>query len=78
MPLTRSWKPPALDVYNEGALIFPAVKIQENYKHVMDVVRMCQMRIRVPTFYKVVPLLRIQARAVQETLHNIGDFSGIF
>ena len=38
----------ALDVYNEGALIFPAVKVQDNYKHVMDIIRMCQLRIRVP------------------------------
>jgi N-methylhydantoinase B len=38
----------AKDVYAEGALIFPAVKIQENYEHVMDIVRMCQLRIRVP------------------------------
>jgi N-methylhydantoinase B len=38
----------AVDVYNEGALIFPAVKVQDNYEHVMDVIRMCRMRIRVP------------------------------
>jgi N-methylhydantoinase B len=38
----------AVDVYAEGALIFPAVQVQRNYEHVMDVVRMCQMRIRVP------------------------------
>ncbi|GAB5376567.1 MAG: hydantoinase B/oxoprolinase family protein [Acuticoccus sp.] len=38
----------ARDVYAEGALIFPATKIQENCEHIMDVVRMCQMRIRVP------------------------------
>ena len=38
----------AKDVYAEGALIFPAVRIQENYQHVMDIVRMCQLRIRVP------------------------------
>ena len=38
----------AKDVYAEGALIFPAVKVQQDYEHVMDVVRMCQMRIRVP------------------------------
>ena len=38
----------ATDVYAEGALIFPAVKIQEDYRHCMDIVRMCQMRIRVP------------------------------
>jgi N-methylhydantoinase B len=38
----------AVDVYAEGALIFPAVKIQENYEHCMDIIRMCEMRIRVP------------------------------
>ncbi len=38
----------ARDVYAEGALIFPAVKIQEGYEHCMDIVRMCRMRIRVP------------------------------
>ena len=38
----------AVDVYAEGALIFPAVKVQEDYDHVDDVIRMCEMRIRVP------------------------------
>lgn len=38
----------AKDVYNEGALIFPSVKVQNDYQHVMDIVRMCQLRIRVP------------------------------
>src|SRR6185312_8177223 len=38
----------AADVYAEGALIFPAVKVQENYKDIADIVRMCELRIRVP------------------------------
>ena len=38
----------AKDVYAEGALIFPAVRIQSGYRHEMDIVRMCRMRIRVP------------------------------
>ena len=38
----------AVDVYQEGALIFPAVKIQEDYQDREDIVRMCEMRIRVP------------------------------
>ncbi|MGE0256034.1 MAG: hydantoinase B/oxoprolinase family protein [Alphaproteobacteria bacterium] len=38
----------ARDVYEEGALIFPAVKVQEDYKTNMDIVRMCRLRIRVP------------------------------
>ena len=37
----------ALDVYNEGALIFPSVKVQENYEDNPDFIRMSQLRIRV-------------------------------
>ena len=36
----------ARDVYHEGALIFPCVRIQQNYNTNMDIVRMCQARIR--------------------------------
>lgn len=38
----------ARDVYEEGALIFPCVKVQEDYRTDADFLRMCQMRIRVP------------------------------
>lgn len=38
----------ARDVYNEGALIFPAVQVQRDYKDIADIIRMCEMRIRVP------------------------------
>ncbi len=38
----------ARDVYEEGALIFPCVKIQEGYRDIGDVIRMCETRIRVP------------------------------
>ena len=38
----------ARDVYQEGVLIFPAVRVQENYQDIEDIVRMCRMRIRVP------------------------------
>lgn len=38
----------ARDVYEEGALIFPAVQIQRDYNDISDIIRMCQMRIRVP------------------------------
>ena len=38
----------ARDVYQEGALIFPAVRVQENYSDNEDLIRMCRMRIRVP------------------------------
>jgi N-methylhydantoinase B len=42
----------AADVYAEGALIFPAVRVQENYQTNQDIVRMCEMRIRVPEQWK--------------------------
>src|SRR5215471_14022630 len=36
----------AQDVYEEGALIFPCVRVQQNYKDVQDIIRMCERRIR--------------------------------
>ncbi len=39
----------AKDQYEEGALIFPAVRVQRNYLMIDDIVRMCFSRIRVPT-----------------------------
>lgn len=41
----------ASDVYEEGALIFPCVKVQEDYEHCHDILRMCQRRIRVPKMW---------------------------
>jgi N-methylhydantoinase B len=38
----------ARDVYEEGSLIFPAVRIQRDYKMIDDIVAMCRSRIRVP------------------------------
>jgi N-methylhydantoinase B len=38
----------ARDVYHEGALIFPAVQVQRAYQDIDDIIRMCEMRIRVP------------------------------
>jgi N-methylhydantoinase B len=38
----------ARDVYEEGALIFPCVRMQRAYRDVEDIVRLCEMRIRVP------------------------------
>jgi N-methylhydantoinase B len=36
------------DVYEEGALIFPAVQVQRDYRDIADIIRMCEARIRVP------------------------------
>jgi N-methylhydantoinase B len=38
----------AADVYAEGALIFPVVQVQRAFEDIADIIRMCEMRIRVP------------------------------
>ena len=38
----------ARDVYEEGALIFDACRVQTNYEDVGDLIRMCRLRIRLP------------------------------
>lgn len=38
----------ARDVYEEGALIFPGVRAQEDYVDNEDLLQMCRLRIRVP------------------------------
>ena len=43
-----TYMPTARDVYEEGALLFPAVKVQQDYETIEDIVRMCRLRIRVP------------------------------
>ena len=43
----------ARDVYEEGALIFPAVKVQRDYRDIDDIIRMCMMRIRVPEQWRL-------------------------
>ncbi|MFO1147607.1 MAG: hydantoinase B/oxoprolinase family protein [Alsobacter sp.] len=46
--MPTSYTGAARDVYAEGALIFPAVKVQSDYADIDDIIRMCRMRIRVP------------------------------
>ncbi|MBJ7330132.1 MAG: hydantoinase B/oxoprolinase family protein [Solirubrobacteraceae bacterium] len=44
--LPTTYSPTATDVYNEGALIFPCVKVQSGYQDNTDIIRMCERRIR--------------------------------
>ncbi|MCR8720608.1 hydantoinase B/oxoprolinase family protein [Pseudomonas syringae] len=41
-----TYMPRARDVYEEGALIFPCVKVQSDYKDVNDIIGMARVRIR--------------------------------
>jgi len=46
--LPTTYMATARDVYEEGALIFPAVKVQQAYRDIDDIIRMCMLRIRAP------------------------------
>jgi N-methylhydantoinase B/oxoprolinase/acetone carboxylase alpha subunit len=67
----------ARDVYQEGALIFPCVRIQREYRDVEDVVRMCRARIRVPEMWygdylAALGAARIGERRLQELAARYG------
>ncbi|MBS1886197.1 MAG: hydantoinase B/oxoprolinase family protein [Actinobacteria bacterium] len=67
----------ARDVYQEGALIFPCVKVQEDYEHVEDVLRMCRARIRVPEMWWGDYLAMLGAvRVAERELLALGDELG--
>lgn len=76
----------ARDVYEEGALIFPCVRVQRDYRDIDDIVRMCKARIRVPEqwygdYLAMVGASRIAERRVQELAEKFGisdlvDFVG--
>jgi len=66
----------ATDVYNEGALLFPCVKVQENYVSRDDVLRMAALRIRVPElwhgdFLALLGAARIGERRLLELIDEI-------
>lgn len=56
----------ARDVYHEGALIFPAVQVQRDYRDIGDIIRMCEMRIRVPEQWRGDYLAMVGAARIGE------------
>ncbi len=75
--IPTTFSPTARDVYEEGALIFPCVRVQRNYEDVDDIVRMCRARIRVPDqwygdFLATVGAARIAERRVQDLVKKHG------
>lgn len=69
--LPTTYSATARDVYEEGALIFPCVRVQREYQDIDDIVRMCRVRIRVPDqwygdYLAMVGSARIAERRVQE------------
>jgi N-methylhydantoinase B len=67
----------ARDVYEEGALIFPVVRVQRGYEDCADVLRMCEARIRVPEQWRgdylaLLGTVRIGERAMLELGDELG------
>jgi N-methylhydantoinase B len=75
--LPTTYMPGARDIYEEGALIFPCVKIQSNFTDVADIIRMCQRRIRVPEqwygdYLATLGAARIAERRLKELCEDYG------
>jgi N-methylhydantoinase B len=75
--LPTTYMPFATDVYNEGALIFPCVRVQRDYQDVADIIRMCKKRIRVPDvwygdYLAMVGGARIAERRLKELVERYG------
>lgn len=72
-----TYMPYAADVYAEGGLNFPCVKIQRDYRDIDDIVRMCRRRIRVADMWygdylAMVGAGRIGERRIKETIERYG------
>jgi N-methylhydantoinase B len=75
--LATTYMAAARDVYEEGALIFPMVKVQEDYRDNDDVIRMCEARIRAPEqwhgdYLALVGAARIGERKLRELAREFG------
>ena len=72
----------ARDVYEEGALIFAGDKVQEDYEHIEDIIRLCRMRIRQPDqwygdFLAILGAARTGERRILELGEEVGwDVAG--
>src|SRR5215212_2064785 len=62
-----TYMPFARDIYEEGGLIFPAVRVQRGNEDIADVIRMCRRRIRVPDQWYGDYLAMVGAARIAET-----------
>jgi N-methylhydantoinase B len=75
--IPSTYSPNAKDVYAEGGLVFPCVRVQQNYVMNEDIVRMCKARIRVPEqwygdFLATVGAARTAERRLKELCSKYG------
>jgi N-methylhydantoinase B len=67
----------ARDVYEEGGLVFPCVRVQRGYADLRDIIAMCRARIRVPEqwygdYLAAIGAARIGERRLQELVARYG------
>jgi N-methylhydantoinase B len=72
-----TYMPFARDLYEEGGLNFPCVRIQRDYADIDDVVRMCRQRIRVPDvwygdYLAALGAARVGERRLKELVEKYG------
>ncbi|MGX6448021.1 hydantoinase B/oxoprolinase family protein [Patulibacter sp. S7RM1-6] len=72
-----TYMPFARDVYEEGAVVFPCVRVQRDRRDVDDVIRMCRSRIRVPDQWYGDYLAMVgAARIAERRLHELAAEHG--
>ncbi len=75
--LPTTYMPFAKDLYEEGCISFPCIRIQRNYKDIKDIIRMCRENIRVPQqwygdYLAQVGSVRVGERALKELCNRYG------
>lgn len=75
--LPTTYMPGAKDIYEEGALNFPCVRVQREYLDNDDLMRMCRRRIRVPDqwygdYLAALGAARIAERRLKEVCEKYG------
>jgi N-methylhydantoinase B/oxoprolinase/acetone carboxylase alpha subunit len=75
--LPSTYMPTAADIYEEGALSFPCVKVQRDYEDVDDIIRIAKRRIRVPEvwygdYLAILGAARVGERALKELCAKYG------
>ncbi len=62
----------ARDVYQEGALLFAATQVQRGYEDIDDIIRLCELRIRIPEQWRGDYLASLgAARVAERELHQL-------
>ncbi len=79
--LPTTYSPTATNVYNEGALIFPCVRVQTGYEDNRDIIRMCERRIRAYEIWRgdylaTIGAARLAERRLHEFCAALGGLAG--